>query len=125
MRINLANLPSRATAILSAYCSQKLDIEDESYCYRLPMAYVPAYLGNVQKFGKNDDQEPNDLQENQPESVVDVQDMEEMPVKTQSSGLWDISITIQGEGKIERLASLNHPIKVLTDANQNKAMVSL
>ena len=43
--------------------------------------------------------------------------MEDMPVKTESSGLWDISIMIQGEGKLERVASLNHPIKVLTDAN--------
>ena len=72
MRINLANLPPRATAILSAYCSQKLEIEDESYCYRLPMSYVPAYLGNVRKFGTNDDQVPYDFQENQEESVVDV-----------------------------------------------------
>ena len=47
MRISLGNMPPQATAHLRAFCNQKLELEDESYCYRLPFTYVPAYLGNV------------------------------------------------------------------------------
>ena len=48
-----------------------------------------------------------------------------MPVKTKSSGLWDIEVKIQGDGEIERVASLNHPIKVVTNPNNTNAIVSL
>ena len=47
MRISLGNMPTQATAHLRAFCNQKLELEDESYCYRLPFTYVPAYMGNV------------------------------------------------------------------------------
>jgi hypothetical protein len=33
---------------LRAFCSQKLDVEDLSYVFRIPLAYVPSYLGNVE-----------------------------------------------------------------------------
>ena len=47
IRIRLGNMPARSTAYLRAYCYQKLELEDMSYCFRLPMAYVPAYMGNA------------------------------------------------------------------------------
>ena len=40
-------MPPLATANLRAFCNQKLELEDMSHCFRLPMAYVPAYMGNV------------------------------------------------------------------------------
>jgi hypothetical protein len=33
--------------VLRAFCSQKLDTEDLSYVFRLPLSYVPSYLGSV------------------------------------------------------------------------------
>ena len=42
-----------------------------------------------------------------------------------SSGLWDIQVQIQGEGKIERVTSINHPIKVLTTPSKTSAIVKL
>ena len=46
MRLCLGNMPARSKAVLRAYCSWKLDVEDQSYCLRIPMTYVPGYLGN-------------------------------------------------------------------------------
>ena len=50
MRITLGNMPPRSKANLRVYCSQRLEIEDMSYCLRIPMAYVPAYMGNASNF---------------------------------------------------------------------------
>jgi len=50
MRVALGNMPPRSKANLRAYCSQKLDLEDMSYCLRIPMTYVPAYMGNASNF---------------------------------------------------------------------------
>lgn len=47
MKIVLGNMPASCEANLRAYCSQKLEIEDLSYCLRIPMTYIPAYLGPV------------------------------------------------------------------------------
>ena len=47
LRVKLGNFPPRSKAHLKAICSQKLDFEDLSYCFRLPMAFVPAYMGNI------------------------------------------------------------------------------
>jgi len=50
-------MPPHATTKLRAFCCQKLEIEDYSYCFKLPMAYVPAYMGNVsnlQSVSEND-----------------------------------------------------------------------
>ena len=106
-------MPPQATASLRAYCNQKLELEDESYCYRLPFTYVPAYMGNVSN------QVSLQMQEGaqQDPSILEVLEVQSMPDKTRSSGLWDIQLNIKGQGRLERIASLNHPIKVQTNAN--------
>ena len=48
-----------------------------------------------------------------------------MPVKARSSGLWDIQVNIQGEGEIERVSSLNHPVAVKLTENKTGAIVNL
>ena len=58
-------------------------------------------MGNVAKVIDQNDQ----LQ-----SVQKVIENGDMPVKQGFSGLWDINVTIKAEDKIERLASLNHPV---------------
>lgn len=53
------------------------------------MTYVPAYMGNASRteatgsFGSDDSV-----------SIQHVLDVEEMPVKQRSSGLWDIQVQI-------------------------------
>ena len=91
LRITLGNMPPRVTANLRAFCSQKLDIEDVSYCLRIPMTYVPAYMGPVSNLVSL--QEPAAKQGFNPallSSVQHVMDVESMPVKVRASGLWDI-----------------------------------
>ena len=59
-------------------------------------------------------------------SIVEyIEEVESMPMKVRSSGLWDIEVQIQGEGKLERIASINHPIKVITTPSKTSAIVSL
>ena len=49
LRVQLGNMPPHSIAFLRAYCNQQLDVEDLSYCFRLPMSYIPGYMGNVSK----------------------------------------------------------------------------
>ena len=48
-----------------------------------------------------------------------------MPVRSGWSGLWDINVKVQGSGKIERLASLNHPIKAQVSPDNGSAIIKL
>jgi len=48
IKINMGNFPPRSKAIITCFMYSKLDIEDESCCFRFPMTYVPKYL-----FGNN------------------------------------------------------------------------
>lgn len=87
-------MPPLSTANLRAFCSQRLELKDESYCYRLPMTYVPAYMGNVAKAQDGED-EPIDGEEAEiirQENLQMVHDVEDMPIKMRASGLWDIQV---------------------------------
>lgn len=46
LSVMLGNFPPQSKAYLKAFCTQKLEFEDLSYCFRLPMAFVPPYMGN-------------------------------------------------------------------------------
>ena len=46
-------------------------------------------------------------------------------MSARASGLWDIQVQIHGEGKLERVASLNHPIVVKTAPSKTTAIVNL
>ena len=70
MRIALGNMPAGSTANLRAFCSQKLTLEDQSYCYRLPMTFVPAYLGPASALAINMD-ENTDAEDEQTSSTVE------------------------------------------------------
>jgi len=50
MTLNLGNFPPMSKLILTAQCSQKLNISDLSYSLTVPMAYVPKYMGDVDRF---------------------------------------------------------------------------
>ena len=50
MKIALGNIPANSKANLCAFCSQKLETEEFSYCLRIPMAFIPAYLGHVSNY---------------------------------------------------------------------------
>ena len=50
MRIQLGNFPANSKAHLTVSCYRQLEIEDLSWCLRLPTTFTPRYLGNMPKF---------------------------------------------------------------------------
>lgn len=52
LRVILGNFPPKSKAYLRVFCAQELDFEDLSYCFRLPMSFVPAYMGDIQNYIK-------------------------------------------------------------------------
>ena len=48
-----------------------------------------------------------------------------MPVTKKWSGLWDIKVNIEGADKLERVSSVNHPIKVTQSPTLSSALVEL
>jgi hypothetical protein len=57
LSITLGNFPPQSKAYLKAFCTQKLEFEDLSYCFRLPMTFVPPYMGKKKE--NNDAMEVN------------------------------------------------------------------
>ena len=47
MRINIGNFPGKSRAALTVNYYQKLVIEDLSYCLRIPVTYIPPYMGDI------------------------------------------------------------------------------
>ena len=45
LRIMLGNFPPRSRAYLKAQITSKLELDDQSFCFKLPMAFVPPYMG--------------------------------------------------------------------------------
>jgi len=50
VRVNIGNFPPLAAAELKIYYYQMLDIEDASYSLRIPMAYIPKYMGDIASY---------------------------------------------------------------------------
>jgi hypothetical protein len=48
LSFQLGNFPPKSKVVLRAFCSQKIETEDMSYVFRIPMAYVPSYMGSVE-----------------------------------------------------------------------------
>ena len=119
LRVILGNFPPQSKAHLRAICTQELDFEDLSYCFRLPMAFVPAYMGDIQNFikkgvsFKGQDIPSEDLSLlHQQEHLRELQEYLSQPVCTKSSVIWDISIQVRSSGKLQRLTSINHSVQV-------------
>ena len=43
----LGNFPPRSRAYLKAQITSKLELDDQSFCFKLPMAFVPPYMGGL------------------------------------------------------------------------------
>ena len=92
------------------------------------MTYVPAYLGNVSNLACP--QEGGDaLVMSDPDRyasiLTEVQEVEQFPVTARKSGLWSIDVTVKGDGPLERITSLNHPVSIVTTPTKLDAVVSL
>jgi DNA-directed RNA polymerase specialized sigma24 family protein len=47
VKINIGNLPPKSEAVLKLHYYQPLEVEDLSYSLRIPMSYVPKYMGDI------------------------------------------------------------------------------
>lgn len=121
MTINLGNFPPMSKLILTAQCSQKLEISDLSYSLTVPMAYVPKYMGDVDRFIRTGvtlfDDAPDaetllQKQSNMKAALDSVRDLAEMPLASKSSAVWDLNVNIRSNSPLSRLSSVNHPIAV-------------
>jgi hypothetical protein len=47
MRISIGMFPAMSRAELKIHYFQHLEIEDLSYCLRIPTVYIPRYIGSI------------------------------------------------------------------------------
>ena len=67
--------------------------EDLSYVFKLPMSYVPSYLGNQIKVNDSNviqEENKNGLEPEDFESKVEIRKQHEMPLCKGFSGVYDI-----------------------------------
>ena len=124
LRIMLGNFPPRSKAYLQAQCAQQLDFEDLSYCFRIPMVFIPPYMGNKQTYETKGVNFKGQLipQGNLPETIqnahrTELMELISQPVYTRSNVLWDVKINIKSQAKLSRIASINHAIDVVPSPN--------
>jgi len=52
VRVNLGNFPPNTKATLTCFMYSQLKLENENFCFRLPLCYIPQYLfGNGESAG--------------------------------------------------------------------------
>ena len=49
-RITIGNFPPLSSAELKVFYFQQLEIEDLSLCLKVPMSYIPRYMGDIAKY---------------------------------------------------------------------------
>ena len=47
VRIMIGNFPPKSEAQLKLFFYQKLEVEDLSYCLKIPMVYIPRYITSL------------------------------------------------------------------------------
>ena len=130
MRIQLGNFPANSKAHLTVSCYRQLEIEDLSWCLRLPTTFTPRYLGNMPKFMTTGvSQEANKGDGAVEEDKFDA--LSEFAGQVYSAAkdvgyTWTMSVKIiSSGGKLERVVSLSHPIDVALSENGKEAMVTI
>eukprot|EP00347_Sterkiella_histriomuscorum_P019333 403342045 len=129
VRVAIGNFPPNSSAVVKCFFHQKLDIEDISYCLRLPMSYVPKYMGDIQKYIDtgvmyNGQQSTKSLplsegQKSQNfKNIMEIADYPMIDITSDNSPyLWNLNLNIQMTGEIERISSRNQEIKILNVSN--------
>ena len=102
LEVILGNFPPRSKAYLLAFCAQQLDYEDDSYCFRLPMAFVPPYMGDTClqiKKGITFAGQPvpvTDLSmRHQQRILLELNELLSQPKTASSSVVWDVTVLIK------------------------------
>lgn len=96
------------------------------------MAFVPPYMGQKTDDPKTDvnilsvQQSPEYLeQHHQKDLLKEIVELCDMPLTKKSEVIWDISVMIISQKRLQRITSANHGITIETDEKQMKAKVTL
>ena len=121
IKFNIGNFPpkSKATMVVSGF--MQLEVEDLSWCFRLPLTIVPKYMGNASQFvatGKNfKDSTTEDVpMVSKQEQMENMEDIEEAKGATFMEGkgnayTWNLNLELTSTaGKIVRFVSTTHSI---------------
>lgn len=133
MRINIGNFPPKSSALLKIFYYQHLLVEDASYCLRIPMSYIPKYLGDIRRYvetglsykGQNAEEEKVVDEESKQQRLNEMSDHFNIQTLKFSPYLWNISLTLQMNGQIRRLVSLNHKIETTIHNDDTRAEITL
>ncbi len=132
LRIMLGNFPPKSKAYLRAICSQQLFMEDLSYCFQLPLTFVPPYMGNIQTYvtkgvSFKGESVPAKNLSSAKQSAHEVELMEflSQPVSARSDVIWDVQVKVKSQAKISRIASINHAIEFTLSSNEQEATIQL
>ncbi len=53
MKISIGNFPAKSEAILRVHYFAQLPVEDLSYALRVPVNYIPRYMGDMKAYIEN------------------------------------------------------------------------
>eukprot|EP00347_Sterkiella_histriomuscorum_P020358 403338114 len=119
IKLQIGNFPPHSTAVVTCYFDLKLDIEDVSYCLRLPISYVPRYMGNIQQYidtgmqfkGQNATTVPfsQTVKQQRKNNIMDIADL---PTTNTPPYLWNLHLDICMTAQIKRISSRNHRINI-------------
>ena len=131
MRIQLGNFPSNSKAHLTVLCYSQLEIEDLSWCLRLPTTFTPRYLGNMPQFMATGVSQQGNQSDGAVEEEEKFDALAEFAGQVYSAAKevgysWTMSVKIiSSGGKLERVVSLSHPIDVVVSENGKEALVTI
>lgn len=117
LRVNIGNFPEKASAVLKIKYYKQLEVEDLSYALRIPMVYIPKYMGDMRKFidtgkaqqGEGDVEMADEEEKEEKKKAIEDVEM----AKQDLTYYWNLTIHIKAASKLTRVVSMNH--KVITD----------
>lgn len=105
MRVSIGNFPPNSSAQMVIRYYQNLDIEDMSYCLRVPVGYIPKYMPRISQMISNPEEKDVEMKDEEDEfglSSVRVEGSDQAPY------VWNLRVNIETAGDITRLSSRNH-----------------
>ncbi|TNV84285.1 hypothetical protein FGO68_gene9917 [Halteria grandinella] len=129
-RINIGNLPQKSEARLAIRFYQKIEIEDLSYRFKIPLCYVPRYCGDLVTLMTQGTQYKGQDVLMQPvqqwiSSCEEMASINTQPISIKNPYPWSLSLNIKTKGPISRLASKFHPIEYELNNVKNEARITL
>ncbi|TNV84666.1 hypothetical protein FGO68_gene12911 [Halteria grandinella] len=131
VRVSLGNFPPLSRAVVRVYYYQNMEIEDLSYCLRIPMSYIPRYMGDTAALLTTGQQykgmPAKEISEEKSEKLFQEQQLiQAQPLAVESPSLWDIEVKLRMQGAITRVSSRNHKVQVeFQSDDKSHALVKL